>query len=34
MKRPPTAALVKLVHFLTAFSIFLKALVKLEHPEG
>lgn len=24
----------KLVHFLTAFGIFIKALVKLEHPEG
>ena len=24
----------KLVHYLTAFTIFLKALTKLEHPEG
>jgi hypothetical protein len=28
------AVLTKLVHFLTAFTIFLKAVSKLEHPEG
>jgi hypothetical protein len=28
------ALLAKLVHFLTAFTILLKALAKLEHPQG
>lgn len=35
---PPThrraAALQKLVHFMTAFAVVMKAIAKLEHPEG